>query len=50
VSVAFGAIEFDALVGALEALQRDARLRVVEATIAARVEPGVVRAELVLAR
>jgi len=50
VSVAFGAVEFDALVGALEALQRDARLRVVEATIAARVEPGVVRAELVLAR
>ena len=50
VSVAFGAIEFDALVATLEALQREARLRVIEATIAARVEPGVVRAELVLAR
>lgn len=50
VSIAFGAIEFDALVATLEALQREARLRVVEGTIAARVEPGVVRAELVLAR
>ena len=49
-SVVFSAVEFDALVAALEALQRDARLRVVEATIAARVEPGIVRAELVLAR
>lgn len=41
---------FDALVGALEALQRDAKLRVVEATLTARVEPGTVRAEIVLAR
>jgi type II secretory pathway component PulM len=49
-SIVFGAVEFDALVATLEALQRDARLRVVEATIAARVEPGAVRAELVLAR
>ena len=49
-SVVFGAVDFEALVAALEALQRDARLRVVEATIAARVEPGTVRAELVLAR
>jgi type II secretory pathway component PulM len=49
-SVVFGAVDFDALVATLEALQRDARLRVVEATIAARVEPGTVRAELVLAR
>jgi type II secretory pathway component PulM len=46
----FGAVPFDALVATLEALQRDARLRVVTATIAARVEPGTVRAELVLAR
>ena len=49
-SVVFGAVAFDALVATLEALQRDARLRVVEATITARVEPGTVRAELVLAR
>jgi len=49
-SIVFGAVQFDALVAMLEALQRDARLRVVEATIAARVEPGAVRAELVLAR
>lgn len=50
VSVAFGAVNFDALVATLEALQREARLRVVDATIVARVDPGVVRAELVLAR
>lgn len=49
-NVAFNAVPFDALVAALEALQRDARLRVVSATIAARVEPGTVHAELVLAR
>lgn len=49
-SVVFGAVSFDSLVATLEALQRDARLRAVEATIAARVEPGTVRAELVLAR
>ena len=49
-NVVFGAVAFDALVATLEALQRDARLRVVSATIAARVEPGTVRAELVLAR
>ncbi|HYR00143.1 MAG TPA: type II secretion system protein GspM [Casimicrobiaceae bacterium] len=49
-NVAFNAVAFDALVGTLEALQREARLRVVSATIAARVEPGAVRAELVLAR
>jgi len=49
-NVVFNAVAFDALAAALEALQRDARLRVVSATIAARVEPGTVRAELVLAR
>ncbi len=48
--VTFGAVPFDALVATLEALQREARLRVVTATIAARVEPGAVRAELVLGR
>ena len=46
----FAAVGYDALIAALEALQRDARLRLVDATFTARVEPGTVRAELVLAR
>lgn len=46
----FGAVAYDPLVASLEALQRETRLRVVEATLTARVEPGTVRAELVLAR
>jgi type II secretory pathway component PulM len=48
--VSFAAVRFDQLIGALDALQREARLRVVEATLTARVDPGTVRAELVLAR
>ena len=48
--VVLAAVSYDALIGALEALQRDARLRAVEATLTARVEPGIVRAELTLAR
>jgi len=48
--IVFAAVRFDALIAALEALQRDARLRIVEATLTARVDPGTVRAELVLAR
>lgn len=44
------AVGYDALVVALDALQRDARLRAVEATLTARVDPGTVRAELTLAR
>ncbi len=43
-------VNFDALVAALEALQRDARLRVVDGTLTARIEPGAVRAELTVAR
>jgi type II secretory pathway component PulM len=50
VRLVYGAVSYEALVGGLEALQRDARLRVVEATLTARVEPGTVRAELVLTR
>lgn len=50
VRLTFAAVPFDTLVAALESLQRDARLRTVEATLTARVEPGTVRAELVLAR
>ena len=48
--IVFADVKFDALVAALEALQRDARLRVVEGTLTARVEPGTVRAELTVAR
>ena len=48
--VVLPAVSYDALIAALEALHRDARLRVVEATLTARVEPGTVRAELTLAR
>ena len=44
--VTFDAIGFDALVALSDGLQRDARLRVVEMTSTARVEPGQVRAEL----
>jgi general secretion pathway protein M len=47
--VALDAVRFDALVTALDALQREAQLRVVEATLTARVEPGTVRAELTVA-
>jgi type II secretory pathway component PulM len=48
--VVFAAVNYDTLVAALEGLQRDARLRIVEATLTARVEPGTIRAELVLTR
>jgi len=48
--VVFAAVAYDSLIVALEALQRDARLRAVEATLTARVEPGTIRAELTLAR
>jgi type II secretory pathway component PulM len=41
---------FDALVTALDALSRDAGVRVVAATLTARVEPGRVRADLTFAR
>ncbi|MGE5666565.1 MAG: type II secretion system protein GspM [Betaproteobacteria bacterium] len=41
---------FDALVRALDALSREEGIRVVEATLLARVTPGSVRAELAFAR
>ncbi len=50
VHVVFAAVGYDALVRALETLQRDAGLRAVEATLTARVEPGTVRADFMLAR
>ena len=46
----FGAVSFPALVGAIDALAREERLRVVEATMNARVESGMLRADLTLAR
>jgi type II secretory pathway component PulM len=48
--VVFAAVGYDALVGVLEMLQRDAGLRAAEATLTARVEPGMVRADFTLAR
>jgi general secretion pathway protein M len=43
-------VSFDALSTLLDSLQRDAALRVVDLTAVARVEPGMVRAELSLRR
>jgi type II secretory pathway component PulM len=43
-------VSFDILTALLESLQRDAALRVVDFTAAARVEPGMVRAEFTLRR
>ena len=48
--VVFAAVGYEALIVALEALQRDAQLRAVDVTMTARVEPGLVRAEMTLAR
>ena len=48
--VVFAAVDFARLIAGLEALQRESGLTVVEATLTARIEPGTVRAELVLAR
>jgi len=48
--IVFADVGVDALVALLDALHRDAQLRIVEATLTARVEPGTVRAELTLAR
>lgn len=46
--VTVAGVSFDALTALLEALQRDAALRVVDLTAAARVEPGMIRAEFTL--
>ena len=48
--VVFAAVSYEALIGLLEALQRDAGVRAIDATLTARVEPGTVRADLTLAR
>ena len=46
----FAAVPYDALITMLDALQRQAQLRAMEATITSRVETGTVRAELTVAR
>ena len=48
--VTLDGVSFDALTSLFESLQRDAALHVVELTAAARVEPGLVRAEFTLRR
>ena len=50
VRIVLPAVPMAALVGALDAARKDAGAWVVEGTIAPRVEPGTVRAEIVLAR
>jgi type II secretory pathway component PulM len=50
VRLTFAAVRFDALPGFLDALTRNAGVRVLEATLTPRVEPGTVRAEFSLAR
>lgn len=50
VTLTFASIGFDAMLGLLDALAREHAIHVVEATILPRVEPGQVRADLVLAR
>ena len=48
--VVLEAAPFDVLVRALDALSREEGVRVTDATLTARVDPGTVRAELALAR
>jgi general secretion pathway protein M len=49
-NVTFAAIGFDALVGLLDSLGKTEGLRAVDARLTSRVEPGVLRAEVTLAR
>lgn len=48
--ITFAAVSFPLLVTWLDDLQRETGVRPIEATLSARVEPGVIRAELVLAQ
>ena len=50
VHVVFSAVAFNALVGWLDELASQHGLRVMEATLTARVEPGMVRADVGLTR
>jgi type II secretory pathway component PulM len=49
-TLTFTAIDFDALVGLLDTLAKADGLRVVDATLVSRIDPGSVRAEIALAR
>ena len=49
-TITFSAIAFDALVGLLDTLAKADGLRVVDATLVSRIDPGTVRAEIALAR
>jgi type II secretory pathway component PulM len=49
-TITFTAIGFDALIGLLDTLAKADGLRVIEATLVSRMEPGTVRAEIALAR
>ena len=46
----FERIDFDTLAATVDALQREGRLRAVEVVATARVEPGLVRADVTLTR
>jgi general secretion pathway protein M len=46
----FERIDFDTLAATLDALQREAHLRAIEVVATARVEPGLVRADVTLTR
>lgn len=50
VRLTFAAVRFDAIPGLLDALNRVAGVRAADATLAPRVEPGLVRAEFSLIR
>lgn len=50
VRLTFAAVRFDALIATLDTLAKTDGLRAVDAVLAARVEPGTVRAELTFAR
>jgi general secretion pathway protein M len=50
VSLVLGAVPFDTLVALLDELSRTDHVRVIEARLTARVDPGTVRAELTLGR
>jgi type II secretory pathway component PulM len=49
-TITFTAISFDALVGLLDTLAKADGLRVVDAMLMSRIDPGTVRAEIALAR
>src|SRR5262249_15190769 len=50
IRVTFDSISFDTLAGLLDALQREARIRATDVVATARVEAGMVRADVTLTR